>query len=45
MELADCRRRHWLGVAREIERGRTGDDLFELRYADWTRRSGVDIRL
>ncbi|GAA5997655.1 uncharacterized protein JCM10292_001002 [Rhodotorula paludigena] len=35
--------RHWIGLAREIEKGQAGVELFELRYGAWAKRQGLDL--
>lgn len=35
--------RHWIGVARRIERGQAGEELFELRYGAWAERHELDL--
>ncbi|TNY17413.1 hypothetical protein DMC30DRAFT_419814 [Rhodotorula diobovata] len=35
--------RHWISLARDIEVGQAGVELFELRYGDFARRHGLDL--
>lgn len=35
--------RLWISFARIIERGQSGDELFEQRYASWAKRHGLDL--
>ncbi|KPV73054.1 uncharacterized protein RHOBADRAFT_55290 [Rhodotorula graminis WP1] len=35
--------RHWIALAREIEAGQAGVELFELRYGPFARRYGLDL--
>lgn len=38
-------RRHWVSLARSIEAGQAGEALFDLRYGDWARKHGLDLKL
>lgn len=39
--ISPCR--HWISLARDIEVGQAGVELFELRYGDFARRHGLDL--
>ncbi|GAA5982653.1 hypothetical protein JCM10908_006734 [Rhodotorula pacifica] len=36
--------RHWISLARTIEAGQAGEELFELRYSVWARKNGLDLK-
>ena len=37
--------RHWISLARSIEAGQAGEELFDLRYGEWARKHGLDLKL
>ncbi|BGO95971.1 hypothetical protein NBRC10512_005444 [Rhodotorula toruloides] len=35
--------RHWVALARDIEAGQAGAEVFDLRYGEWAARQGLDL--
>ncbi|BGP35708.1 hypothetical protein JCM10296v2_007560 [Rhodotorula toruloides] len=35
--------RHWIALARDIEAGQAGAEVFDLRYGEWVARQGLDL--